>query len=264
LLEPLEFFVEGVSPGATIEAELFIPDNFNEQTDAYMRFNYKTQRFEEYVDANGQKLYQLLDENGDGKVDRIIFSLTDGDPAWDGDGLANGTIIDPGSPIDAAIQITGGNKRDRITGNLLANTIRGKGGNDQLDGDLGRDVITGDKGNDRITGGEHGDYLKGGAGKDRFIYHSAADSSADNPYQRDEIARFQKHDRIDLRRFDADSTQAGTQRFDFIGTRFFSGQSGELRFHSGILAADLDGDRQADFAVAIDGNLNAKQLLLGS
>lgn len=264
LLEPLEFFVEGVSPGATIEAELFIPDNFNEQTDAYMRFNYQTQRFEEYVDANGQKLYQLLDENGDGKIDRVVFSLTDGDRAWDGDGLANGTIIDPGSPIDAAIRITGGNKRDRITGNLLANTIRGKGGNDRLDGNLGRDVIKGDKGNDRITGGEHGDYLKGGAGKDHFIYHSAADSSADNPNQRDEIARFQRHDRIDLRRFDADITQAGIQHFDFIGKRSFSGQTAELRFHSGILAADLNGDRQADFAVAIDGKLNANQLLLGS
>ena len=262
LLEPLEFFVEGVTPGATIEAELFIPDNFNEQTDAYMRFNYKTQRFEEYVDANGQKLYQLLDEDGDGKVDRILFSLTDGDPAWDGDRLANGTIIDPGSPIDAAIDITGGHKRDRITGNLLANTIHGKGGNDHLGGDLGRDVINGGKGHDRITGGEHGDYLKGGAGRDRFIYHSAADSSATNPYQRDKIARFQKSDRIDLRRIDADITLVGIQRFDFIGKSIFSGQGGELRFHAGLLSGDLDGDRQADFAVAIDGKLHANQLLL--
>ena len=264
LLEPLEFFVEGVTPGATIEAELFIPDNFNEQTDAYMRFNYQTQRFEEYVDANGQKLYQLLDENGDGKVDRIIFSLTDGDPNWDGDRIPNGVIIDPGSPIDAEIKINGSNKRDHITGNLLANTIRGKGGKDHLDGDLGRDVILGGRGKDYITGGEQGDYLKGGAGKDHFIYRTAADSSAHNPYQRDEIARFNKHDRIDLRHFDANLNEAGHQRFHFIGSHVFSGRTGELRFHAGLLSADLDGDRLADFSVTIDGSLGKHQLLLGS
>jgi hypothetical protein len=264
LLEPLEFYVEGVTPGATIEAELFIPDNFNEQTDAYMRFNYRTKRFEEYVDSNGQKLYKLLDENADGKIDRVVFSLTDGDPDWDGDGTANGVIIDPGSPIDAALNFTGSNKRDKITGNLLANMIRGKGGRDRIDGGLGRDVIRGDKGNDRITGGEHGDLLNGGHGKDRFIYHSAADSSANNPYQQDQISDFQKNDRIDLRHFDADPSQAGTQHFHFIGKRFFTGKTGQLRFGSGLLSADLDGDRIADFAVAVDGNLNSRQLLLGA
>jgi len=115
----------------------------------------------------------------------------------------------------------------------------------------------------RITGGEHGDLLKGGRGKDRFIYHSAADSSADNPYQQDVISHFQKNDRIDLRHFDANLSQAGTQNFRFIGKRFFSGNNGELRFHGGLLSADLNGDRIADFAVAIGGKLHDHQLLLG-
>ena len=262
LLEPLEFYVENVTPGATIEAELFIPDNFGQQTDAYMRFNYITKRFEEYVDVNGGKLYQLLDENADGKVDRVIFSLTDGDPRWDGDGLANGVIIDPGSPIDAQQNYSGKNKKDTITGNLLGNTINGKAGNDRLSGDLGRDLIKGGKGNDKITGGEQGDLLIGGRGRDHFIYTSAADSSVENPNQQDEIRRFHHQDRLDLRRFDADTTETGQQAFAFIGARSFSGTAGALRFHAGLLSADLDGDRTADFAVAIDGSLKASQLML--
>jgi len=64
-------------------------------------------------------------------------------------------------------------------------------------------------GHDRITGGEQGDRLIGGHGRDRFIYTSAADSSADNPNQQDEIRRFHHQDRLDLRRFDANTTQAG-------------------------------------------------------
>jgi hypothetical protein len=262
LLEPLEFYVENVTPGATIEAELFIPDNFGQQTDAYMRFNYITKRFEEYVDVNGGKLYQLLDENADGKVDRVILSLTDGDPRWDGDSLANGVIIDPGSPIDAQQNYSGKNKKDTITGNLLANSINGKGGNDHLSGDLGRDLIKGGKGNDKITGGEQGDLLIGGRGRDHFIYTSAADSSAENPNQQDEIRRFHHQDRLDLRRFDGDTTKTGQQAFAFIGARSFSGTAGALRFHAGLLSADLDGDRTADFAVAIGGSLKASQLML--
>ncbi|MGA1297025.1 MAG: choice-of-anchor U domain-containing protein, partial [Burkholderiaceae bacterium] len=264
LLAPLEFHVEDVKRGSTIKAELFIPDNFKDQTNAYMRFNYRTRRFEEYVDSNGKKLYRLLDENTDGKVDRIIFSMTDGDRQWDGDHKANGVIVDPSSPINAILNFAGSNKRDQIQGNLLANKIRGKAGNDRLIGGLGRDVIHGGKNKDRIIGGEHGDLLQGGHGKDLFIYHSAADSSADNLYQQDLIRHFHKKDRINLRHFDADPSQAGTQHFNFIGKRIFTGETGQLRFKSGLLSADLDGDRIADFAVAIDGKLHAHQLLLGS
>jgi len=195
-------------------------------------------------------------------VDRVVFSLTDGDPRWDGDGLANGVIIDPGSPIDAQQNYSGKNKKDTITGNLLGNTINGKAGNDRLSGDLGRDLIKGGKGNDKITGGEQGDLLIGGRGRDHFIYTSAADSSAENPNQQDEIRRFQHQDRLDLRRFDADTTETGQQAFAFIGARSFSGTAGALRFHAGLLSADLDGDRTADFEVAIGGSLKASQLML--
>lgn len=37
----------------------------------------------------------LLDLNGDGKIDRVVVTLTDGGPG-DEDGLVNGTIVDPG------------------------------------------------------------------------------------------------------------------------------------------------------------------------
>jgi len=262
LLEPLEFHVKDVKPGATIKAEVFIPDNFNQETDAYMRFNYKTKRFEEYVDVNSKKLYQLLDEDADGKVDRVVFSLTDGDNRWDGDGLVNGIIVDPGSPIEAQLRFSGNHKKDTITGNLLSNRIKGKAGNDHLLGGLGKDRIHGGKGRDHVNGGEQGDLLIGGHGRDHFVYTSAADSSADNLNQQDKIRQFHHQDRIDLRRIDADTTEVGRQSFSFISAHAFSGNASELRFSAGLLSADLDGDRRADFAVAIDGGLKASQLML--
>ena len=44
---------------------------------------------------------------------------------------------------------------------------------------------------------------------------------------------------------------SGDQAFTFIGNNKFSGKSGELRFASGVLSADVNGDKTADFAIAL-------------
>ena len=68
----------------------------------------------------------------------------------------------------------------------------------------------------------------------------------------DVIGDFERgSDTIDLRRIDAQEGVSGNQEFEFVGDAKFSGRSGELRFNSGILRADTDGDARADFAVAV-------------
>ena len=62
------------------------------------------------------------------------------------------------------------------------------------------------------------------------------------------------HDRIVLSHFDAVSTAEGRQSFVWIAGAAFSGQAGELRFAGGVLAADLDGDARADFAIRVTGD----------
>jgi len=75
---------------------------------AYMKFNAGTQT---WVNFTNQAALDgsvdgaaLLDTNGDGKIDRIVLTLTDGGPG-DEDGIVNGKIVDPGAlaTVDQAI-----------------------------------------------------------------------------------------------------------------------------------------------------------------
>ena len=65
---------------------------------------------------------------------------------------------------------------DRITGNSLANFIKGLAGNDTLIGGSGGDTMQGGNGNDSLDGGTGADRLEGGLGDDHFY---SADSTAD-------------------------------------------------------------------------------------
>jgi Ca2+-binding RTX toxin-like protein len=64
-------------------------------------------------------------------------------------------------PVIALENVIGGAGNDRITGNMLANT---------LDGGSGNDAIFGGSGNDTISGGAGDDTIAGGAGNDNFCY----------------------------------------------------------------------------------------------
>ena len=152
---------------------------------------------------------------------------------------------------------------DRISGGGDGDTIYGGDGNDVLWGGPGNDFLFGESGNDRLIGGLGRDRLQGGSGNDLFRFDSVDDSPPGSS-QRDVIVDFGDADRIDLRRIDANETQAGNQAFVFIGSAPFSGTPGELRYVPGMVSGDTTGDGSADFAIRIDGNpaLDAGDFLL--
>ncbi len=150
------------------------------------------------------------------------------------------------------------------TGNNLANTMFGQGGNDVLSGMDGEDTIYGRGGNDTLNGGAGYDRLFGGTGADvltggqggaRFVFQTAADSVAGAV---DRITDFNggQGDRIDLVLLDA-VAGGGDDNFAFIGTAAFGNVAGQLRYEvvggNRIVSGDVDGDGIADFTLQVDG-----------
>ena len=64
----------------------------------------------------------------------------------------------------------GGGGADVITGNDLANVLRGMAGNDSISAGLGNDRLEGGDGNDTLAGGAGDDILDGGAGTDLAVF----------------------------------------------------------------------------------------------
>ena len=138
------------------------------------------------------------------------------------------------------------------TGNQLDNMIIGSFRANDLDGMAGADTLIGQSGKDTLCGGAGADMLLGGSGSDVFEFARTSDSRG---AAIDTLGDFGGGDRIDLRQIDADSKLAGNQAFAFIGKNAFSGRGGgELNFVDGILSADVNGDKIADFQVAIDAS----------
>ena len=127
------------------------------------------------------------------------------------------------------------------------------------------DIIIGSSANNFITGAAGSDQLTGGAGADTFVYLATSDSTFTTA-GRDAISDFNgvAGDRIVLSSIDSDSQSAGNQAFRFIGSASFSGVSGQLRFASGVLSADINGDKTGDFAIALSNvtALNGTWLVL--
>ena len=256
----LAFEIAGLTPGGTTEALIYLPVGYSGGGSAYIRFNYATGRFEDYRDAEGNRLYDFTDTDGDGFVDAITLTLTDGDAQWDGDGVANGSIVDPGYVASGATEIIGDKRKNLLQGNILANNIRGLGRADRLVGDLGDDILDGGRGADWINGGEGADILIGGRGRDRFYYAALNESTV----LRSDTLQLDRRDRIDLRDLDANAKIEGNQAFRFIADAEFSGQAGELRYFQSSLLADVDGDQVVDFALNLLSNhaFSANRLML--
>jgi Ca2+-binding RTX toxin-like protein len=157
---------------------------------------------------------------------------------------------------------TGNGLANLLVGNAAANALLGGAGGDRLLGGDGNDRLSGGLGADSLNGGRGADRFTGGAGADVFVF-AAGDSG--RGAARDAIFDFARGaDRLDLRAIDADGLHAGNQAFDFVGAGGFSGDAGELRFQAGILSGDLNGDRAADFEIALTGiaALAASDMLL--
>lgn len=138
---------------------------------------------------------------------------------------------------------------DTLRGNSAANVIKGAAGHDVLVGRGGNDTLDGGSGNDKLYGQGGADTLTGGSGADTFVFSALSDSRG---ALRDTIRDFARGvDHIDLRGIDANNTISGNQAFTFIGSSAFGGKAGQLRFASGVLSGDVNGDALADFQIAV-------------
>ena len=201
-----------------------------------VKFNYSTGQFEDFKDSSGQRLYEVVDTDADGYVDRFDMTLSDGS-AYDADRSSNGVYRD-------------------LTGYVTAQRIwdYSSSGRKKIEADLINNTIIGNAKGNKITGGLGGDAITGGLGRDHFIYTSINDSGTAG-LLRDTITDFEvgtadrATDRLDLRKLG--------RGFSYIGSDTFTGAAGEVRFANGLLSADTDGDGSAEFSVLLHNSGNA-------
>jgi serralysin len=108
---------------------------------------------------------------------------------------------------------------DRLTGNDVANVLRGEAGHDRLNGGLGNDSVYGGAGNDRLDGGYGNDFLFGASGEDTFLFTTTLNATENVDF----IQGFSvKHDTIRLD--DAIFTAIGSTG-TLKGSAFYTGAS---------------------------------------
>lgn len=108
----------------------------------------------------------------------------------------------------------------------------------------------------RFAGGGGQDDLTGGKGADTFDFKALSEMGLTSATW-DHILDFSaaQGDRIDLSTLDADTTVAGNQSFNFIGSASFTA-AGQLRYDtaSGVLYGSVDADPDAEFAIELVGS----------
>jgi Ca2+-binding RTX toxin-like protein len=150
---------------------------------------------------------------------------------------------------------------DRMLGQNGDDQLDGGDGDDRLEGGANDDALFGGAGNDRLFGDAGRDEMTGGLGSDTFVFRTN-DFGGVTASLADNITDFSltEGDRIDLRFADANSTAAGTQDFNFIGSDNFSGVAGQLRFEQNStwteVSADTDGDTTVDWMIRVEGTHN--------
>lgn len=152
-----------------------------------------------------------------------------------------------------------------LTGSVRNDFVGGAGGNDTLAAGDGSDTLSGGAGDDVLAGGRARastfgplwtDRMSGGEGADRFVFGPGNESNVGS--DRDVIEDFTRgEDRVDLSAFDGNPSAPRDQALRWLGTAGFDGFAGALRQYEEagqtIVAADLDGDRRADFEIALGG-----------
>ena len=200
------------------------------------------------VDAAGDRVIELAGQGADTVLASVDHALAAN--------VENLTLTGPGDTDG-----TGNALANTLIGNVGANVLRGGGGADRLEGGGGADTLIGGPDADRLLGGAGRDL--GGSGPDTFIFRTPAEAGLG--VGRDAVQDFARgSDRIGLAGIDADTGRPGDQGFAFVAGAAFSGDAGELRFAGGVLAGDVDGDRDADFEIALlgVGRLSAGDILL--
>lgn len=142
---------------------------------------------------------------------------------------------------------------DVLQGNKGNDYVQGGRGADSVGGGQGDDTLLGSAGNDTLHGGLGADRLIGGHGADVFSFTALSDSTVDAAGRDTVIFNSHQGDSIDLSAIDADANTAGDQAFHLVSA--FSGHAGELvkldTSHGFMVEGDVNGDGQADFAIAV-------------
>jgi len=134
--------------------------------------------------------------------------------------------------------------------------LNGGGGNDYLKGDIGNDMLVGGTGDDVLSGGngddliagEFGnDMLTGGRGRDGFYFVTADKGTVDI------ITDFTPGEDFISLHHAVKNTNGANATWSYIGAANFSGKQGEVRFSSGMLQTDLDGDGSSDINARLLG-----------
>jgi Ca2+-binding RTX toxin-like protein len=211
------------------------------------------------VDSQGDQVIERLASGID--IVRSSVSLTL-DANLEGLVLLSKALNGTGNERDN--QITGnaeGNRlfgregQDQLLGNAGADVLHGGDGNDALLGGIGADTLNGGAGDDRITGGEGRDTLVGGLGSDSFVFLAAGDSGPDAS-TRDSIQYFTRaEDYIVLSVIDADPAMAGRQAFRLDhGGAFLVGEIRQVVTAAGLdLLLNLDADAQWEMSIQLLG-----------
>jgi len=120
------------------------------------------------VDDGGDQVVEASDAGNDTVQSSISYTLTDN---------VENLVLTGTAAIDGS-----GNELDNtITGNGAANVLNGNDGNDKLDGGAGADILNGGTGDDRLDGGTGADLLNGGSGDDTYIVDNTGDDVVENP-----------------------------------------------------------------------------------
>jgi Ca2+-binding RTX toxin-like protein len=245
---------------------------FNEDGTVYRIYEFESSGWEEEdldedetASVEGESV--LITRYDDGEAERVeIYSPLD-QPFQDPDPSIAGLILfrsarlrfdgdDDDDDLDGSDyddDLSCGRGDDIADGFSGDDSIFGDSGNDELDGGDGDDDLSGGGGRDALIGGSGTDSMSGDSGRDTFLYGHHDDSGVAK--QRDVILDFRsRKDTIDLGLIDA--VEGGADNaFRFIRSQPFSGIAGEVRFAAGVLSADRDGDRLADFQIQIAGGV---------
>jgi len=166
-------------------------------------------------------------------------------------GLVAGAQNTGGAGIDTLPSI------ENLIGTSFNDILTGNAGANRLVGGNGDDTLNGGDGNDTLVAGFGWDLMVGGAGADIFDFNIFSETGKTEA-TRDQIQGFaQGSDKIDLATIDANALLQGNQAFAFIQAAAFTGVAGQLRSVAGansIVMGDIDGDRNADFQIQLNGN----------
>lgn len=190
----------------------------------------------------------------------------------DGDSYADYILALPGNSIieEAAAgslifqvaadkTLNGGAGNDTVKGGNGNDVLKGWGGNDSLTGAYGADKLGGGSGADTLLGGLGTDMLTGGEGNDIFKYKALAEIG-EPYYTGDTITDLTVGDQIDL------STITGLT-FTGFGNNF-SGVANQVSVHgewgTTLLQIDSNGDKIADYGLALPANLIIEETAAGS